>query len=129
MLETTIHIKQTQININKSWAFLQTTVSIYAKWINYQIFLFYFWLLPTSIDSWSWDPCILLIFLVLFVFVLCLVPNVASFSGLLLQFSRTFIYNSNMRSFFRFVDKRAIYRLGIISLAHAPVVLTWVGGY
>jgi hypothetical protein len=26
-----------------------------------------------------------------------------------------------MTSFFRFVDKRAIYRLGIISLAHAPV--------
>jgi hypothetical protein len=28
---------------------------------------------------------------------------------------------SNMTSFFRFVNKRAIYRLGIISLAHAPV--------
>jgi len=26
-----------------------------------------------------------------------------------------------MTSFTRFVDKRAIYRLGIISLAHAPV--------
>ena len=26
-----------------------------------------------------------------------------------------------MTSFFRFVDKRAIYLLGIISLAHAPV--------
>jgi hypothetical protein len=26
-----------------------------------------------------------------------------------------------MTSFFRFVDKRAIYRFGIISLAHAPV--------
>jgi len=26
-----------------------------------------------------------------------------------------------MTSFFRFVNKRAIYRLGIISLAHAPV--------
>ena len=31
------------------------------------------------------------------------------------------IYNSNITSFFRFVNKRAIYRLGIFSLAHAPV--------
>jgi hypothetical protein len=29
-----------------------------------------------------------------------------------------------MTSFFRFVNKRAIYRLGIISLAHAPVLVT-----
>ena len=29
-----------------------------------------------------------------------------------------------MTSFFRFVDKRAIYRLSIISLAHAPVHVT-----
>jgi hypothetical protein len=29
-----------------------------------------------------------------------------------------------MISFFRFVNKRAIYRLGIISLAHAPVHVT-----
>jgi hypothetical protein len=37
------------------------------------------------------------------------------------------IVNSNMTSFFRFVSKRAIYRLGIyiiISLAHAPVDVT-----
>ena len=33
-------------------------------------------------------------------------------------------YNSNMTSFFRFVNKRVIYRLGIISLEHAPVHLT-----
>jgi hypothetical protein len=33
--------------------------------------------------------------------------------------------NSNLTSFFRFVNKRAIlYRLGIISLAHAPVHVT-----
>jgi len=32
------------------------------------------------------------------------------------------IFNSNITSFFRFVNKRAIYRLGINSLAHAPVV-------
>ena len=32
--------------------------------------------------------------------------------------------NSNITSFFRFVDKRAIYLLGIISLAHAPVHVT-----
>jgi hypothetical protein len=32
--------------------------------------------------------------------------------------------NSNTTSFFRFVNKRAIYRLGIISLAHAPVHVT-----
>jgi hypothetical protein len=31
---------------------------------------------------------------------------------------------SNMTSFIRFVNKRAIYRLGIISLAHAPVHVT-----
>ena len=31
---------------------------------------------------------------------------------------------SNITSFFRFVDKRAIYRLGIISLAHAPIHAT-----
>jgi hypothetical protein len=29
-----------------------------------------------------------------------------------------------MTSFFRFVNKRAIYRLGIISLAHMPVHMT-----
>jgi hypothetical protein len=29
-----------------------------------------------------------------------------------------------MMSFFSFVNKRVIYRLGIISLAHAPVHLT-----
>jgi len=29
-----------------------------------------------------------------------------------------------MTSFFRFVSKRAIYRLGILSLAHAPVHVT-----
>ena len=34
------------------------------------------------------------------------------------------INNSNITSFFRFVDKRPIYRLGIISLAHAPVHVT-----
>ena len=36
-----------------------------------------------------------------------------------------FVRNSNMTSLFRFVNKRAIYRLGIISLAHVtdfPVV-------
>ena len=32
--------------------------------------------------------------------------------------------NSNMTSFFHFVNKQAIYRLGIISLAHAPVHVT-----
>jgi hypothetical protein len=31
---------------------------------------------------------------------------------------------SNMTSFIRFVNKRAIYRSGIISLAHAPVHVT-----
>jgi hypothetical protein len=30
----------------------------------------------------------------------------------------------NVTPFFRFVNKRAIYRLGIISLAHAPVYVT-----
>ena len=32
--------------------------------------------------------------------------------------------HSNMTSFFHFVNKRAIYRLGIISLAHAVVHAT-----
>ena len=32
--------------------------------------------------------------------------------------------NSNMNSFFRFVNKRASYPFGIISLAHAPVNVT-----
>ena len=41
----------------------------------------------------------------------------------------TFMYiffnmNSNMTSFFCFVNKRAIYRLGIISLPHAQVHVT-----
>ena len=35
-----------------------------------------------------------------------------------------YIINANMTSFFRFVNKRAIYRLGIMSLAHAPVHVT-----
>ena len=30
-------------------------------------------------------------------------------------------YNSNITSFFRFVNKRASYPFGIIALAHAPV--------
>jgi len=34
------------------------------------------------------------------------------------------INHSNMTSYIRFVNKRAIYRLGIISLAHAPVHMT-----
>ena len=33
-------------------------------------------------------------------------------------------FNSNMTSFFHFVNKRSIYRLGIISLAHALVHVT-----
>ena len=34
------------------------------------------------------------------------------------------ICNSNMTSFFRFVNKRASYPFGIITLAHAPVNVT-----
>ena len=34
------------------------------------------------------------------------------------------IFYSNMTSFFRFVNKREIYRLGRISLAHSPVHVT-----
>ena len=33
-------------------------------------------------------------------------------------------FDSNMMSFLRFVNKRPIYRFGIISLAHAPVHVT-----
>ena len=36
----------------------------------------------------------------------------------------TIISNSTMTFFFRFVDKRTIYRLAIISLAHAPMHVT-----
>jgi hypothetical protein len=39
-------------------------------------------------------------------------------------FEGSIICNTNMTSFFCFVNKRAIYRLGIISLAHAPVHVT-----
>jgi hypothetical protein len=35
-----------------------------------------------------------------------------------------FINYSSMMSFFRFANKRAIYQLGIISLAHAQVRVT-----
>jgi hypothetical protein len=41
-----------------------------------------------------------------------------------INFMFTFMQNSNMTSFFHFVNTRAIYRLGIISLAHAPVHVT-----
>jgi hypothetical protein len=34
------------------------------------------------------------------------------------------MHNSNTTSFFRFVEKRAIYRLSVFSLAHAPVHVT-----
>ena len=34
------------------------------------------------------------------------------------------IFNSNIISFFRFVNKRASYPFGIISLTHAPVNVT-----
>ena len=37
---------------------------------------------------------------------------------------RGFITNSNITSFFRFVNKRASYSFGIISLAHAPLNVT-----
>jgi hypothetical protein len=39
------------------------------------------------------------------------------------EFVYDFVTNSNMTSF-HFVDQQAIYRLGIISLAHAPVHVT-----
>jgi len=38
--------------------------------------------------------------------------------------SKENIYNSNMTFFFGFVNKRASYPFGIISLAHAPVNVT-----
>jgi hypothetical protein len=43
---------------------------------------------------------------------------------LLLSYICVLFWNSNITSFFRFVNKQAIYRLGIISLAHAPVHVT-----
>jgi hypothetical protein len=39
-------------------------------------------------------------------------------------FSATYKSYSNIMSFFRFASKRAIYQLGIISWAHAPVYVT-----
>ena len=39
------------------------------------------------------------------------------------EFVYDFVTNSNMTSF-HFVDQQAIYRLSIISLAHAPVHVT-----
>ena len=36
----------------------------------------------------------------------------------------TTMHNSNMTSFFLFANKQAIYRLGIISIAHVPVHVT-----
>ena len=33
-------------------------------------------------------------------------------------------FNSSMTSYFRFVNKQAIYQWGIISLVHAPVHMT-----
>ena len=38
--------------------------------------------------------------------------------------SMNYFFNSNITSFFQFANKRAIYLLGIISLAHAPVHVT-----
>ena len=43
-------------------------------------------------------------------------PNLSSRAN---RISNDNIYNSTMTFFFRFVNKRVIYRLGIISLAHA----------
>ena len=40
------------------------------------------------------------------------------------SYIKSFIFNSNMTSFFRFINKRASYPFGIISLAHAPVNVT-----
>jgi hypothetical protein len=44
-------------------------------------------------------------------------------SSNILHFQKNYSY-SNMTSFFRFVNKRASYPFGIISLAHAPVNVT-----
>ena len=38
-----------------------------------------------------------------------------------IKIQQTSNFNSNMTSFFHFVNKRAIYRLGIISLAHLSI--------
>jgi hypothetical protein len=49
-----------------------------------------------------------------------LTPNENIFSHIIAELCDK-IKNSNIKAFFRFVNKRAIYRLGIISLDHAPV--------
>ena len=52
-------------------------------------------------------------------------PNkIYTISPLFIKKKIIFIFYYNIASFFRFVNKRAIYRLGIISLAHAPVHVT-----
>jgi hypothetical protein len=43
---------------------------------------------------------------------------------IILKIKKVYMYYSNITSFFRFVNKRTIYRLGIISLAHAPMHVT-----
>ena len=53
----------------------------------------------------------------------CLILHSFNFQLSTFNFQRLFL-NSDITSFFRFVDKRAIYRLGIISLAHVPVHVT-----
>ena len=40
------------------------------------------------------------------------------------EMNLSFNINSNITSFFRFVNKRASYLFGIIALAHAPVNVT-----
>jgi hypothetical protein len=52
-------------------------------------------------------------------------PNkIYTISPLFIKKKIFFIFYSNKTSFFRFVNKQAIYRLGIISLAHVPVHVT-----
>jgi hypothetical protein len=55
---------------------------------------------------------------------LCSLLTIQTYIWLLFFFRKNVICYSNITSFFRFVDKRAIYWLGIISLAHAPVHVT-----
>ena len=82
--------------INKSW------VDMFAHWINkswIDMFAPPEYIIFNWTNSWKWQ---------LHIFIM----------------SDKVILHSNITSVFHFVNKRAIYRLGIISLAHVPVHVT-----
>ena len=120
-------LKQLLISHDLLWVLL--------KGINFQSYrlyiLFFFVVINISYHSPMHMPpiklacrfwifiCIVLLFFNLFIVLISKVKKMKS--HLQLQYNIT---NSNMPSFFRFLNKRASYPFGIISLAHAPVNVT-----